>query len=94
MKLTRTSRASIAVAAVAGLASVGLVAPSEAATRSTVVIVTSNAVTSLNPSTPDTNLTINNDVAYLTGMGFSLAGWLPICGQDVRQRASRFVTDL
>lgn len=71
MKLTRTSRASIAVAAVAGLASVGLVAPSEAATRSTVVIVTSNAVTSLNPSTPDTNLTINNDVAYLTGMGFA-----------------------
>ena len=70
MKLTRFSRASVAVAAVAGLASVGLVAPADAATRSTVVIVTSNGVTSLNPSTPDTNLTINNDVAYLTGMGF------------------------
>jgi peptide/nickel transport system substrate-binding protein len=71
MKLSRTSRASIAVAAVAGLASVGVVAPSEAATRSTVVIVESNALTSLNPSTPDTNLTINNDVAYLTGNGFN-----------------------
>lgn len=70
MKLTRISRASVAVAAVAGLASAGLVAPADAATRSTVVIVTSNGVTSLNPSTPDTNLTINNDVAYLTGMGF------------------------
>ena len=71
MKLTRISRASIAVAAVAGLASVGVVAPSDAATRSTVVIVESNALTSLNPSTPDTNLTINNDVAYLTGNGFN-----------------------
>ena len=71
MKLSRTSRASIAVAAVAGLASVGVVAPSDAATRSTVVIVESNALTSLNPSTPDTNLTINNDVAYLTGSSFA-----------------------
>ncbi len=70
MNLTRISRASVAVAAVAGLASVGLVAPAEAATRSTVVIVESNALTSLNSSTPDTNLTINSDVAYLTGAGF------------------------
>ena len=71
MKLTRISRASVAVAAVAGLASVGLVAPADAATRSTVVIVESNALTSLNPGTPDTNLTINNDVAYLTGSSFA-----------------------
>ena len=71
MNLTRISRASVAVAAVAGLASVGLVAPAEAATRSTVVIVESNAFTSLNSSTPDTNLTINSDVAYLTGASFA-----------------------
>ena len=70
MKLTRTARAAVAVAAVAGIASVGVVAPSNASTRSTVVLVESNALTSLNPSTPDTNLTINNDVAYLTGSSF------------------------
>ncbi len=71
MKLTRISRAAIAISAVAGLATVGVVAPSQAATRTTVVIVESNALTSLNPSTPDTNLTINNDVAYMTGNGFN-----------------------
>ena len=71
MKLTRILRAAIAISAVAGLATVGVVAPSQAATRTTVVIVESNALTSLNPSTPDTNLTINNDVAYMTGNGFN-----------------------
>jgi peptide/nickel transport system substrate-binding protein len=72
MKATRFVRA-IAATAVGALAIAGLsavAAPAGAATRSTVVIVESNALTSLNPSTPDTNLTINNDVAYLTGAGF------------------------
>lgn len=72
MKATRFVRA-IAATAVGALAIAGVsavAAPAGAATRSTVVIVESNALTSLNPSTPDTNLTINNDVAYLTGAGF------------------------
>jgi peptide/nickel transport system substrate-binding protein len=73
MKATRFVRA-IAATAVGALAIAGLsavAAPAGAATRSTVVLVTSNALTSLNPSTPDTNLTINADVAYMTGAGFN-----------------------
>jgi peptide/nickel transport system substrate-binding protein len=73
MKATRFVRA-IAATAVGALAIAGIsavAAPAGAATRSTVVIVESNALTSLNPSTPDTNLTINADVAYMTGAGFN-----------------------
>ncbi|MFM6967204.1 MAG: ABC transporter substrate-binding protein, partial [Rhodoluna sp.] len=73
MKATRFVRA-IAVTAVGALAIAGVsavAAPAGAATRSTVVIVESNALTSLNPAMPDTNLTINNDVAYLTGSSFN-----------------------
>ena len=73
MKATRFVRA-IAATAVGALAIAGIsavAAPAGAATRSTVVMVTSNALTSLNPSTPDTNLTINADVAYMTGAGFN-----------------------
>jgi peptide/nickel transport system substrate-binding protein len=73
MKASRFVRA-IAATAVGALAIAGLsavAAPAGAATRSTVVLVTSNALTSLNPSTPDTNLTINADVAYMTGAGFN-----------------------
>lgn len=69
MKLKLTLRTVIASAAIAGLAAVGI-SPATAAPRTTVTLVSSNAVTSLNPSTPDTNLTINNDVKYLTSMGF------------------------
>ena len=73
MKATSIRRV-VAAAAAGALTLTGLAVvsgvPAGAATRSTVVIVESNALTSLNPSTPETNLTINNDVAYLTGMGF------------------------
>ena len=74
MKATRIARA-IAVAAVGALTVTGVstlaVNPASAALRSTVVVVSSNAMTSLNPGTPDTNLTINSDIAYVTGMGFN-----------------------
>ena len=74
MKATRIARA-IAVAAVSALTVTGVSAlvvnPADAATRSTVVIVSSNPMTSLNPSTPETNVTINADIAYVTGMGFT-----------------------
>jgi len=72
MKATRFVRA-IAATAVGALTIAGIsavAAPAGAATRSTVVIVESNALTSLNQSTPDTNLTINADVAYMTSAGF------------------------
>ncbi len=70
MKSARFARTAVALVASVGLV-VGVIAPAHAATRTTVVIVTSNAETSLNPGTPDTNLTINTDIAYLTGSGFN-----------------------
>ncbi|HEX7405007.1 MAG TPA: ABC transporter substrate-binding protein, partial [Candidatus Nanopelagicaceae bacterium] len=70
MKVTRISRATLAITAAVGLM-VGVISPSVAATRSTVVLIESNALTSLNPATPDTNLTFNVDVAYMTSMGFN-----------------------
>lgn len=73
MKATSIRRV-VAAAAAGALTLTGLAVvsgvPAGAATRSTVVMVTSNAFSSLNPSTPETNLTTNNDIAYLTGMGF------------------------
>ncbi len=66
MKLTRGAKFALAVVAVAGLVG-GAIAPAVADTRSTVIVVASNALTSLNGSTPDTNLVTNTDVAYLTG---------------------------
>ncbi|MEN9324502.1 MAG: hypothetical protein RL414_256 [Actinomycetota bacterium] len=71
MKLRFTKRALVATVAVAGLAAAGLMAPANAATRSTVVVHETNAFTSLNNGTPDTNLTTNGDIAYLTGIGFN-----------------------
>ena len=52
MKLTRIAKVAIATAAAAGLA-VSTLTPAGAATRSTVVLVTSNQMTSLNSGTPD-----------------------------------------
>ncbi len=69
MKLNRSAKIAFAVASVTALV-LGVAAPAVAATRSTVIIVASNALTSLNPGTPDTNLVTNSDVAYLTGSGF------------------------
>ena len=70
MKLNRSAKVALAVASVTGLV-LGVAAPAVAATRTTVVIVASNALTSLNPGTPDTNLVTNSDVAYLSGSGFT-----------------------
>ena len=69
MKFNRSAKIAFAVASVTALV-LGVAAPAVAATRTTVVIVASNALTSLNPGTPDTNLVTNSDVAYLTGSGF------------------------
>jgi len=51
MKATRIVRA-VAVAAAGALGVAGLVAPAQAATRTTVVIHASNALTSFNSVTP------------------------------------------
>lgn len=68
-KWNRGAKVALAVAATAGLV-IGVLSPATAATRSTVVIVDSNVFTSLNSSTPDTNLVLNGNVAYLSGAGF------------------------
>ena len=70
MKLNRLARVAIATAATAGLA-FGLLSPANAAAKTTVQIVQSNALTGLNPSVSNMNLTFNTDVAYLSGVGFT-----------------------
>lgn len=70
MKSARTLRSAVAMVVALGVAVAGFLTPSSAATRSTVVIVSSNVFSSLNPSTQETNITINGDVAYLSGSGF------------------------
>jgi len=69
MKLNRISKVALVATAAAGLVA-GALVPANAATRSTVVIVTSNALTGLNPSVDAMNLTINGDVNYLQSFGF------------------------
>ncbi|NDE96373.1 MAG: hypothetical protein EB045_04580, partial [Actinobacteria bacterium] len=70
MKVTRKVRLAIAATAAAGLVA-GLVGPAQAAPKTTVSIVQSNALTGLNPSVTNMNLTFNVDVAYLSGVGFN-----------------------
>jgi len=70
MKFTRSAKFALATAASAALAFT-LLTPAQAATRSTVVIHDTNSLTSFNSGTPDTNLTINGAVGYLSGMGFN-----------------------
>jgi peptide/nickel transport system substrate-binding protein len=70
MKLNRIAKVAIATAAAAGLA-VSTLSPANAATRSTVVLVTSNQLTGLNPSVTNMNLTFNTEVAYMQGFGFN-----------------------
>lgn len=69
MKFTRSAKFALAAAASAALA-VSLLAPAQAATRSTIVIHDTNSLTSFNSGTPDTNLTINSKVGNLSGVGF------------------------
>lgn len=70
MKLNRLARVAIATAATAGLA-FGLLSPANAAVKTTVQIVQSNALTGLNTGVSSMNLTFNTDVAYLSGIGFT-----------------------
>jgi peptide/nickel transport system substrate-binding protein len=70
MKFTRSAKFALAAAASAALA-VSLLTPAQAATRSTVVIHDTNSLTGFNSGTPDTNLTINSAVGYLTSIGFN-----------------------
>jgi peptide/nickel transport system substrate-binding protein len=70
MKLNRLAKVAIATAATAGLA-VGLLSPANAAPKTTVQIVQSNALTGLNPSVRNMNLTFNTDVSYLANVGFT-----------------------
>ena len=70
MKLNRLASVAIATAATAGLA-VGLLSPANAAPKTTVQIVQSNALTGLNPSVSSQNLTFNTDVDYLEQIGFT-----------------------
>ena len=70
MKLNRVARVAIATAATAGLA-FGLLSPANAAPKTTVQIVQSNALTGLNPSVSSQNLTFNTDVDYLEQVGFT-----------------------
>lgn len=70
MKLNRVARVAIATAATAGLA-FGLLSPANAAAKTTVQIVQSNALTGLNPSVSNMNLTFNTDVNYLANVGFT-----------------------
>jgi peptide/nickel transport system substrate-binding protein len=69
MKLNRLSKVALVATVAAGLIT-GSLLPANAATRSTVVIVTSNALTGLNPTVDSMNLTINGDVNYLQSFGF------------------------
>jgi peptide/nickel transport system substrate-binding protein len=70
MKLTRGAKFALAVVASSALA-VSLLTPAQAATRSTVVIHDTNSLTGFNSNTPDTNLTVNGAVGYLSGIGFN-----------------------
>ena len=71
MKLRFSARGVVASTAAAALVVGGFMMPAHGAARSTVVIHETNAFTSLNTATPDTNLTTNTDIGYMTGMGFN-----------------------
>ena len=70
MKFTRSAKFALATAASAALA-VTLLTPAQAATRSTVTLISSADITSLNSGTADGNTSYNAVVGSLTGMGFS-----------------------
>jgi len=72
MKAKRTVRSVALVAAslLATSTAVSFAATSAYAAKSTVIINETSAMTSLNASTPDTNLVTNSDIGYLTGAGF------------------------
>jgi peptide/nickel transport system substrate-binding protein len=69
MKKARVAKVALGGIAAAALA-FSLLAPAQAAARSTVIAVESNSLTGLNPSVRGQNLLTNSNVSYLTGMGF------------------------
>ena len=58
-------------ALLAGAFSVGALATAQAATRSTVVVLSQGDITSLNSGTSDNNTAYNSQVGSFTGMGFT-----------------------
>jgi peptide/nickel transport system substrate-binding protein len=70
MKLKHGAKVALAMTAAAALV-VGLTQPASANTRSTVVIIDSNAFTSLNPSHTDHNLVLNSNVSYMSNIAFN-----------------------
>ena len=58
------------IALAAGALSVGAITTAQAATRSTVVLLSQGDITSLNSGTSDNNTAYNSMVGSLTGMGF------------------------
>jgi peptide/nickel transport system substrate-binding protein len=71
MNKTRLVRSAVAASAAVALLALGVYAPANGATRTTVVLVESNAMTSLNPGTGDTNLTVNVDISYMSNSSFN-----------------------
>jgi peptide/nickel transport system substrate-binding protein len=69
MKLRRSAKFALALVASSALA-VSILTPAQAATRSTVVLISSADITSLNSGTQSGNTSYNNVPASLTGMGF------------------------
>ena len=67
----RAFAVSAAAALVAAGLSAGAIAPAQAATKSTVTLLSTSDITSLNSSTPDGNTAYNSVVGSLTNMGFS-----------------------
>ena len=70
MKLQRSAKFALAITASAALA-VSLLTPAQAATRSTVILHETNAITGLNCSLSATNSTTCSAVSYLQGAGFN-----------------------
>ena len=71
LKAIRARAVSFSLAIVLIGASALNIEATNAATNDQVIIATTNAFTSLNPYTPNTNLSINNDIKYLTSTGFN-----------------------
>ena len=71
MQLKLTLRKAKVATIVGALAATGvLISPADAADRTTVVLTQPSPLSSLNSSTPDTNLATNSEVIYPTGFGF------------------------
>ena len=71
LKVVKNRFLSFCLAATLLFSSALSIESTNAATSAQVVIATTNAFTSLNPYTPETNSNINNDVKYLTSTGFN-----------------------